>query len=45
MASQITASARTTEETGQVTDTVSQSAADLKTEAEKLAREAGRFVI
>lgn len=42
---QVTASARTTEETECVTSDVSQNAADLKTEAEKLAQEAGRFVI
>jgi len=45
MTRQVTASARTTEETERVTHDVSQNASDLKTEAEKLAREAGRFVI
>jgi len=42
---QISNSARTTEETDRVTHDVSQHAVDLKTEAEKLACEAGRFVI
>ena len=45
MARQITASAQTTEETGHVAHNMLHSAADLKTEAEKLASEAGRFVI
>ncbi|MCL2020604.1 MAG: methyl-accepting chemotaxis protein [Betaproteobacteria bacterium] len=45
MMQQVTASAQVTEETGNITHSVSQNSADLKTEAEKLAGEAGHFVI
>jgi len=45
MMEQISASAHVAEETEDVTHGVSQNAADLKTEAEKLADEAGHFVI
>ncbi len=45
VAHQVTASAQAAEETESITRNVSQNAADLKTEAEKLARQAGHFVI
>jgi methyl-accepting chemotaxis protein len=45
MTSQVSSSAQAAEETKRVTYGVSQSATDLKTEAEKLARETERFVV
>ncbi len=45
VAHQVTASAQAAEETESVTRNVSQNAADLKTEAEKLARQVGHFVV